>query len=353
MEYLHGGDVYRNAVQYDFSVNVNPLGMPEGCAEAAGRGVELCARYPDRRGEELISALEAAEGVGTGRIILGNGASELLYALAMYLRPKQVLIPIPAFGEYEAAVAAAGGRCEFWKMREENHFGLDETFPDAIGKSTDLVILCNPGNPAGTSIGRELLRKIAGKCEETGSRLCVDECFLPFMERESELTLKHSLDRFPHLIVVRGFTKIYGMPGLRLGYAMAADRSFLLGIRRCIQPWNTSVPAQMAGLQALKAQGFVEKTVSYVRREREFLYRGLTDLCPGTVSRVYPSEADFLLFRGRQDLYMRMLEQGFLIRDCGNYRGLEPDRDERTGYFRIAVRTHEENRVLLECMRRL
>ncbi|MCM1191083.1 MAG: aminotransferase class I/II-fold pyridoxal phosphate-dependent enzyme [Butyrivibrio sp.] len=352
MEYMHGGDIYRNKVMYDFSVNVNPLGMPERCMEAAKRGVELCTRYPDWKGEKLCRAIAAAEGVSEEQVVPGNGAAELLYALLFYLRPGKALVLAPSFGEYEAAVTASGGECRFRKLREEEDFRLGEDFPDEISEGTGMVILCNPNNPTGAVIEKELLLRIAGKCEDAGTWLCVDECFLPFTEREEELTMKHCLEKFSHLIVLRAFTKIYGMPGLRLGYAMAAG-SVPAGIRRCMQPWNTSLPAQMAGLEALQSRGFIADTVKLVRKERCFLCRELADMPGENVEKVYPSEANFLLLRGRVDLYQRMLERGFLIRDCGNYRGLEREADSTRGYFRIAVRTHAENRALADCLRQL
>ncbi len=352
MEYFHGGDIYRNAVLYDFSININPLGMPPGCVEAAKKGVEICSQYPDFRGEELCEAIAEAEGVREEQVILGNGAAELLYTLISCVHPERVLIPVPAFSEYEAAATAFGGKCDFWEMQEEADFRLEGTFLEAIQEYTDLVILCNPNNPTGVSINKELLLQIAEKCEKTGTWLCVDECFLPFMEKEGELTLKHSLETFPHLIVLRAFTKIYGMPGLRLGYAMTADKRLLPGIRRCLQPWNTSIPAQMAGMQALKARGFVEQTVKLVKDEREFLCRELADMPSKIVDKIYPSEANFILIRSRIDLYTKMLEQGFLIRNCKDYRGLKSKQGSLTGYFRIAVRTHEENGIILDCMRR-
>lgn len=350
MEYLHGGDVYRNTVKYDFSVNINPLGMPSGCMDAAKQGVELCMRYPDWKGAELCHALAEAESVLEEQIILGNGAAELLYALMFSLRPKKALIPVPAFGEYEAAVTASGGTCEFCLLQEKENFRLGESFPDTISRPTNMVILCNPNNPTGVSMEKELLRRIAVKCEETGIWLCVDECFLPFTETEKDLTLKHCLDIFPHLIVLRAFTKIYGMPGLRLGYAMSGNKEVLAGIQKCLQPWNTSIPAQMAGLQALKDEKFVEQTVNYIRGERAFLQKELAQMPSNVVEKIFPSEANFILLRGRADLYQRMLEQGFLIRDCGNYRGLQREDGSARGYFRIAVRTHEENLALLDGM---
>lgn len=350
MDRQHGGDIYRNKIRYDFSVNINPLGMPPGCEEAAKRGVELCGQYPDWRGEELCRDLAAAEGVREEQIILGNGAAELLYALMAYLRPGRVLIPVPSFGEYEAAVRASGGKCDFRRLREESDFRLEEDFLDAVTESADMVILCNPNNPTGICTEKELLLRIAERCEEKGIWLCVDECFLPFTERERDLTLKHSLERFPHLVLLRAFTKIYGMPGLRLGYAMTAQGGLLSGIRRCLQPWNTSIVAQLAGIQALRDRGFIERTIRLVGEERAFLRGRLTGMSPDIVEKVYPSEANFLFLRGRPDLYERMLEQGFLIRDCGNYRGLE---EQRGRYFRVAVRTRRENRALLRQMEKI
>ena len=133
---------------------------------------------------------------------------------------------------------------------------------------------------------------------------------------------------------------------------MTADKRLLPGIRRCLQPWNTSIPAQMAGMQALKARGFVEQTVKLVKDEREFLCRELADMPSKIVDKIYPSEANFILIRSRIDLYTKMLEQGFLIRNCKDYRGLKSKQGSVKGYLRIAGRTHEENGIILDCMRR-
>lgn len=342
MEYLHGGDVYRNQTMYDFSVNINPLGMPEGCAEAAERGVALSAQYPDWKGEALVEALAEAERVNPSRIVLGNGAAELLYALCFFLRPGRVLLPAPSFQEYEAAVRAAGGECTFFALEESGEFALGLDFVNAITPEIDLVFLCNPNNPTGGVIPGDILRKIAGKCREAGVCLCVDECFLPFVEGEEELTAKAFLEESTNLMVLRAFTKIYAMPGLRLGYAICADERLSQGIRGCMQPWNTSLPAQLAGLQALRAKDFAERTKKYVAAERLWMTRELSGLVrAGKLEKLYPSRANFILFRGEADLKEKLLRHGILIRDCSNFRGLSP------GYFRVAVRSHEENEALL------
>lgn len=338
MEYGHGGDIYRNEVEYDFSVNINPLGMPEKSLEAAKKALLSCGSYPDWQAEKLCQAIAQAEGVKREQVLLGNGAAELIYAFLFALKPKNGLLLAPSFAEYETALVSAGGKPAFWKLQEEKGFALEEDFLEAIEKETDAVFVCNPNNPTGRLTKRELLIQIAQRCEKMQTYFCLDECFLPFLEQEEDLTMKGMLEQFPHMIILRAFTKIYGMPGLRLGYALTANDALRQKIRGCLQPWNTSVPAQAAGVEALKDRDYLAETRQLVKRERQFLLEELSD---GLAQKVYPSGANFLLFKSRSDLKELLLQQKILIRSCSNYRNLQE------GYFRIAVRTHEENRELI------
>lgn len=341
--YVHGGDIYRNHAEYDFSVNVNPLGMPEGSIKAAQEGILLSGRYPDYKGEALCREIAAAEGVEESQILLGNGAAELIYALCNALRPGRGLMCAPSFQEYEAAVVQSGGEAVFWELSEEKNFRLQNGFLSAITESTDLVFLCNPNNPTGSLLEKTLLLEAAARCEETGTYLCVDECFLPFLEREEEFTMKRELGRFPHLMILRAFTKIYGMPGLRLGYALSADQVLLERIKNTLQPWNTSVPAQMAGMAAIRDEEYVKRTRKLIAEEKEYLIRELSD---GLAEKVYDSSANYIFFKSRTDLKEILLGQGILIRSCGNYRNLTGE------YFRIGIRTHEENEELIRRWRK-
>lgn len=343
MEFMHGGDIYRNQAEYDFSVNINPLGMPPKSLEAAQRAILSCGAYPDWQGEKLCGALAKTEGVRAEQILLGNGAAELIYALCFYLRPQKALILAPSFGEYEAAQRAAGGSLTFWNLEEKNNFCPGAGFLKAVTDDIDLLFLCNPNNPTGGLTDRKLLMKTAAKCEETGTYFCLDECFLPFLEKEEEWTMKGMLEAFPHLIVLRAFTKIYGMPGLRLGYAMTANKALLRGMRACMQPWNTSIPAQMAGLEALKDDTWLAQSRQLIRKEREYLMK---ELSAGLAEKIYPSNANFIFFKSRNDLKERLLREKVLIRSCSNYRNLTD------GYFRIGIRTHEENRELVRRWKR-
>lgn len=342
--YEHGGDCYRNRIRYDFSVNINPLGMPEKSRRAAIEGICLSDRYPDDKGEALCRAIAGAEGVNREQVILGNGASELIYGLCHALRPEVSLIPVPSFHEYEAAAVSSGKKAVFFEMKEESGFLLSPQILSFITEETRLLFLCNPGNPTGSLTDRALLEKIAERCEETGTWFCLDECFLPFLEKEEEFTMKRRLDGFPHMIILRAFTKIYGMPGLRLGYGLTSGAELRDRLSEVLPPWNTSLPAQMAGVAALQDKEYPALTRELIGREKEFLMNGLS--C-GIAEKVYPSGANYIFFRGREDLKERLLERGILIRSCENYRGLSK------GYFRIGIRTHEENLALLRACREI
>lgn len=344
MSYLHGGDIYRNLAEYDFSVNINPLGMPKKSIKAAQEGILLSVRYPDYKGEELCMAIAEQKGILPEQMILGNGAAELIYVLCQALRPKKAVAAAPCFQEYEAAVQSVSGNMMYLDLEEARNFQLGEEILSDITKETDLLFLCNPNNPTGNLIEREFLEKIAEQCEATNTYFCLDECFLPFLERENHITLLGKIKQFPHLIILRAFTKIYGMPGLRLGYAVSANKGLLERMRKSLQPWNTSIPSQMAGIVALSDREFLHNTRTIIKREKEYL---LGELSGGLAEKIYASSANYIFFKSRKDLKERLLQQKILIRACGNYRNLSNE------FFRIGIRTHEENQVLIDRWRRI
>lgn len=342
--YLHGGDIYRNNVKYDFSVNINPLGMTKSCVEAGCRGISMSYAYPDYDCFELKRAIEKNKGIKKEDIIMGNGAAELIYALCYGIKPKKALIAVPAFQEYERAVINSGGRVEYHRLKEENDFNLKEDFINSITYDTDIVFICNPNNPTGNLIDRNLIEKIALKCEMTGTYLCIDECFMPFTEREEEYSIIKGYDKYNCIIILRAFTKIYAMAGLRLGYAVVPDDKTKKNIRDKIQPWNVSIPAQMAGAAALNEKGYVEKTVKLIKEEKEYLKR---ELSKGLCEKIYASGANYIFFKGREDLKERFIEKGILIRDCSNFENLEK------GFFRICVKKHCENEEFIRVFKEI
>ena len=329
--YTHGGDVYRNPIEYDFSINVNPLGMPLASIQAAHEGVVLTGRYPDYKAEQLCHAIAKAKQIPADRIIPGNGAAELLYVLGQTI-PEKALTIAPTFTGYAEAVAAGGGELTYASDEQELLAKMDD--------SIRLVFLCNPNNPTGTLFTREQILRVLAKAEAMQAYVCVDECFLPFLEEEASYSMLPYLAKHPRLLVLRAFTKIYCMAGLRLGYLACGDTELQSRIRAKLQPWNTSIPAQLAGIAALSDTEYLAKTRENLQAERAYLVPRLREL----VAEVYDGYGNFLLFRDEPDLKERMLEVGVLIRACGDFEGLDDT------YFRIGIRSHSENQ---EFIRRL
>lgn len=393
MNYVHGGDVYRRAVDLDYSVNINPLGMPPRACAAAKHGVDQSTAYPDWKVEKLRDAVVSFLNrkfapVAPEWISFGNGAADLIYRLMQVLRPEQVVVAAPAFVEYSVAAERVGAQIVPVYLPEADDFSftpaVEAEFIRAIeaAPSGSAVFLCNPNNPDGNVIRAEVLQRIAAVCEARNSWLIVDECFLPFLRSEIHYSMVPSLRAFEHLVILRAFTKIYGMPGLRLGYMLTAAQALTDAVRATMTPWEINLPAQLAGVAALEETEFVEKTRALIRAERAFLVQTLPTL--PYVEKVYVpvSDANFILFRtaltqpdcpeGRVrnselksesdpcvsenrtvytshsvDLKSLLLDRGVLIRACGNYEGLD------ARYYRICVRTHEENLALIQRWRAL
>ena len=334
----HGGDIYRNRVELDFSVNVNPLGMPEAVEAALHEAVEDCRNYPDIRAEKLKQAVGRMQQVSPEKLLFGNGASELFMAIVHGIKPKKTIIPVPSFYGYEYAAGASEGEIIYYETKEEDDFCLREDFLSVLTKDVGLLFLANPNNPAGNLMSREELRRILCRCRENGIGVVLDECFIEFCGRECSML--GEIDEFPDLMLVRAFTKSFSIPGVRLGYLACSHPPLLRKISRQLPEWNISAFAQAAGCACAGQTGLIEKTAAYVRKERQYLEEGLRRLG----FRVFPGSACFLLLYCEWPLYDRLLERGILIRDCENFRGLEK------GFYRIAVKRRKENEVLLKAI---
>lgn len=339
MTVIHGGDIYRNCIKLDFSVNVNPLGTPEAVKTALHAAALLCDRYPDPSVEALKKAVAAMQAVPEESLLFGNGASELFMAIMHGIKPKKTVVPVPSFYGYEHAVEAAGGKVIYYEMRREDGFSLTQDFYSVLTEDVELLFLANPNNPTGKLMHKEEIIRILEYCRDRGIYVALDECFIEF--GGSRHSMMSRIGQFEHLILVRAFTKLFAIPGVRLGYLTCSDGGLLRRIERQLPEWNISIFAQEAGRVCAGQTDFVRKAAGYIRKEREFLAKGLAE--KGYT--VFPSSANFLLIHREENrsgaLYDKLLAKGILVRDCGNFRGLGD------GYYRIAVRKREENEVLL------
>lgn len=352
--YRHGGDIYRNHVDLDFSVNVNPFGMPEEVKAALHDAVEEAGKYPDITAEKLKAGVSAMLSVPEEYLLFGNGASELFMAAVHGLKPGKTVIPVPSFYGYEYAAVASEREIVCYPLKEENGFLPEEDLFEVLSEDINLLFLANPNNPTGTRIKKEALIELLSFCKKRGIWVVLDECFVEFCENEVALSdarafagttafsasMVSEIERFPNLILVRAFTKIFAIPGVRLGYLICSNLLLMEKIKRQLPEWNLSVFAQAAGCACMGQHEWIKKTAEGVRRERQFLAEYLRQ----RGIKVFPSEANFLLIYSERPLYEELLAHGILIRDCENFRGL------KKGYYRIAVRSREENEALLEAL---
>lgn len=334
----HGGDIYKNAPDIDFSASLNPMGMPEPVRRALRASVEKCTAYPDPYCRDLRAAIGKAEGVPEGRILCGAGASELLYAYALALPgDRPALVVAPAFSEYTAALKAAGKRVEAYVLSSDNGFHLTGDILSVDLSGYCAVFVCSPANPTGIAVGPELIEALC----RTGVRLLLDLCFLDLTADPGRYHIPSLIARFPNVSVLRSPTKSFAIPGVRLGYLLSSDVDLLERMSERGQCWNVSVPAQMAGVAAMECGEWLCTSVQTIAAERRRLSSelGMTGLA------VYPGEANFLLIKSDEDLAKPLAERGIAVRDCSNFTGLS------RGYYRIAVRTRAENDRFIAAVR--
>ena len=311
---------------------------------AVQESVAKIEHYPDVRCEALRKAISRFEQVNMEEILCGNGAAELFFAAVQAVWPQKALVIAPSFSEYEEALRSVGAEVEYYYLCEEDNFQIREDYVDKLSEEIDMIFLCNPNNPTGQTIDRDMLIKILDRCKKQNIVVILDECFLEFLDEPNRYEMSDLRGEYPNLLIIKAFTKIFSMPGLRLGYAISSNQDILEEMSWKLQQWNVSVPAQMAGVAALeKPKEYIRQTREYVSGQREYM-RNIMKMM-GYV--VFASKANYLFFKGRPGLEKEALEAGFLIRDCQNYEGLSE------GFYRIAVRTKEENERLITWLGRL
>ena len=348
-KHIHGGDVYKYDHCLDFSANCNPLGTPQSVKQAIIDSVEDLSDYPRVGCGPLKEAIADYEHTKKEYLICGNGAADLIFSLSRALNPKKALLPAPTFAEYEQALVSVGCEISRYYLKEENDFCIQKDYPDVLKREKpDIIFLCNPNNPTGNLIPEDILVNILDICRDRNIVVVADECFLRFNPQYEIISCKRFLDDYDNLVIINAFTKFYAMAGIRLGYMMSANTGLINRVSLQLPEWNVSSVAQRAGIAAFADKDYEKHTHELIQRERQFLINELSDMkCI-----VYPSQADYLTFRLPQSkagcmLQEELLKHGILIRSCGSYHNMPSD------CYRIAVKQHADNEVLINNMRQI
>ncbi|MGL5207552.1 MAG: pyridoxal phosphate-dependent aminotransferase [Acidaminococcaceae bacterium] len=346
--YVHGGDVYslpEGKRLIDFSANINPLGLPKGVKNALKTAINVCADYPDPFCRKLTEKLAEYHNLEKNYIFLSNGAADVLFKLALAIKPAKAILLAPTFADYEKALSTVNCEINYFNLSEKNDFCVDEGILHKINNDTDMVVICNPNNPTGQLTDEKLLLKILDKCRSTATYLLVDECFMDFVDKEEAFSLKEYLSSYENLIILKAFTKTYAMAGIRLGYCLTSNGNIIDRCRENGQDWSVSTLAQAAGLSALDEEEYLARSKEYIKRERHYLMYNLRRLG----FKVYGSKANYIFFSADSipRLAEKLQKEGFLIRKCANYHNLDDN------YYRIAVRTISQNKLLIKAVRKL
>ena len=301
-------------------------------------------KYPDITYFELKCAIGEFENINKENLILGNGAAEVLFNVVRGINPKNTLILAPTFSEYEEATKAINGNIIYYKLKEENNFYIQEDILDYINSDLDLIFICNPNNPTGVITSKDLLVKILIKAKKNNVMVVIDESFLDFIEEN--LSMISYINEYENLIIIKSLTKFFALPGIRIGYGICGNIYLKEKIEKISPAWNINIFAEIATKTGLKDENYIKKSIKFIKNEKEYLYNELKEI---NELKVYEPSVNFILLKTliKINLKKELLKNNILIRSCSNYEGLD------NSYYRIAVRTHEENFKLIKNIRNI
>ena len=352
-EHFHGSDLEEIEAVYgikkediiSFSANVNPLGVSFRLRETLTSHIDAITTYPDREYTSLRKCIGAYTGTDYHNIVVGNGSTELISLFIQINHPKKALIVGPTYSEYEREVSMGGGRSHYFSLTEESEFCLDtQALTEELSHDVDLLILCNPNNPTSSVIKRGQMRGILDYCKRKSITVLVDETYVEFAEEPEEVTAIPLTEFYNNIIILRGISKFFAAPGLRLGYAVCGNHDLLKEINQKKNPWTINSLAAIAGEIMFTDEEYMRETRKLINSERR---RICERLGKNENFKVFPPHANFVLVKilndkiTSEDVFDRAIRKNLMIRDCSTFPFLS------NKYFRFCFMMPEDNDKLL------
>lgn len=356
--HFHGSDLEKIEEYYgiprdsivSFGANVNPLGLSEKVKEEISSHLDIISSYPDREYTTLRQAIGEYCGISPAQILIGNGTTELISLLIEQRAPKRTLILGPTYSEYERELSFSNSTQEYYHLKPELGFCLDICdFMERLKKGYDLLILCNPNNPTSSAIPADQLREILKVCGEVSTFVMIDETYVEFSPDVSAITAIPLTQAYNNLIVLRGVSKFFAAPGLRLGYGVTGNLSFLEKVKEHQIPWSLNSVGAFAGERLFRDASYIEATRSLILSERTRMQKVLKTI--GNIN-VYEAYANFILIQIKKKgmtafgLFEACIKQGLMIRDCSSFQCLEGE------YVRFCIMKPDANDRLLEVLKK-
>lgn len=357
---FHGSDIEKICEYYhlkkediiNFGANVNPLGLSASVKAALASHLDILSSYPDREYTSLREVLSAYCSIPSDYILPGNGSSELISLLIDALSPKHTLILGPTYSEYSRELSFSGSTQEYYHLKEEQDFRLDaDDLCTVLAKGNyDLLIICNPNNPTSSAILHDDMEKLLCFCADHGVFDMIDETYVEFAPDIEAVTAVPFTQRFTNLCVLRGVSKFFAAPGMRLGYAVTGNPDFLRKMKEKQIPWSLNSAGAYAGELLFQDQDYIDRTRQLILTERGRMYDALSQLASFKVFQPY---ANFLLLKILKeektafDVFETCIKNGLMIRDCSSFQCLDGE------FVRFCIMMPEDNSRLLKVLEKV
>lgn len=355
-EHFHGSDLEKIEAVYgikkeditSFSANVNPLGVSPLLRSTLASHIDAITSYPDREYTSLRECIAAYTGTDASQVIVGNGSTELISLFIQIEHPKKAMILGPTYSEYEREISLGGGTTLYYPLREKDDFVLDvDDFTAHLNESIDLLVLCNPNNPTSSCINRTDMRRILDICKQYDIFVMVDETYVEFADNMDEITAVPLTHYYNNIIILRGTSKFFAAPGLRLGYAISGNQDLIKSINTRKNPWTINSLAVIAGELMFTDEEYIQQTNSLISSERARIYeifKNHPDFKP------YKPSGNFMLLKilrkdiTSADLFDKAIRKNMMIRDCSTFPFLD------NKYIRFCFMMPEMNDKLIDCL---
>ena len=356
---FHGSDIEKICEVYHldqkdivkFGANVNPLGLSENVKQQLASRLDILSSYPDRDYTTLRNTISEYCNVPAEFILPGNGSSELIALLIQERNPKHTLILGPTYSEYSRELSFSGSAQEYYHLREEDNFVLDvDDLCQTLEGKYDFLIICNPNNPTSSAITREDLRRLLAFCAAKNIFVMIDETYVEFAPDINAITAVTLTREFTNLMVLRGVSKFYAAPGMRLGYGITGNLDFLKKMKEKQVPWSLNSLGALAGELMLQDKDYIHRTRELILSERTRLLQALEEI---PTYKAYPAYANFILLKIQKpgltsyDVFDACIRQCLMIRDCSSFECLDGE------YIRFCIMNPEDNTRLLNILKSL
>ena len=357
-EHFHGSDLEKIEKLYgirkeeiiSFSANVNPLGLSQKLKNCLIDHIDVLTSYPDREYAELRKTIGTYCGTSPDHIIVGNGSTELISLMIQLKKAGRAMILGPSYSEYEREISLCGGTSRYFRLREEEGFEPDiKKLEEALNGNIDLLVICNPNNPTSTCIKRGRMREILDICKSLGIFVMIDETYIEFVEDMESADAIPLTQYYSNLYVIRGISKFFAAPGLRLGYAVTGNEDLIRQINTVKDPWTINSLAEAAGKLMFTDSDYIGESRRLIFSERSRVCARLSSMKAKGLKYYEPS-ANFVLCRLEKPgidadiLFDKCIRERMMIRNCSTFPFLD------NSYFRFCFMRPEDNDRLLDCI---